>query len=83
MQENLNLAACRVEMEDQYSILSNVNPFICQWKDCGIEFFCPNKFYRHVDKHGLDTKPPSDEEGQNEGDGKTSTDLKFPCTWDG
>ena len=80
VQESMNLAACRVAMEDQYSMLSIASPFLCQWKDCGAEFFCPDKFYRHVDKHGLDAKPTEDDQDV---DGPSSAELKFVCTWCG
>ncbi|XP_066925037.1 histone H4 transcription factor-like [Clytia hemisphaerica] len=72
VQEKLQLATCRIEMEDPYNMLINATPLLCQWSGCNTEFFCPNKFYRHVDKHGLETHPLPDEK----------TDLKFECSWE-
>ena len=83
VQESMNLAVCRIEMEDQYNILSITEPFLCQWVDCTLELFCPNKFYRHVEKHALDTKAKESAVLPEGDDGPTSNDLKFVCTWGG
>lgn len=72
VQTNLQLATCRIEMEDPYSMLLNTIMFTCQWDGCLTEYACPNKFYRHVEKHVMESVVT------NEGD----TVTKMKCSWE-
>lgn len=72
VQMKMKLATCRIEMEDPYNSLPTLSTYICQWNGCHTEYYCPNKFYRHVEKHALETTPLQDE----------TTDLKMRCAWE-
>jgi len=69
VQAKMGLSTCRIEVEDPYVLLSNLSPMVCQWEGCQTEFVCPDKYYRHVEKHGLESKPTENKE------------LKMKCCW--
>lgn len=43
---------CSFEVENQNLLPDVSETFICKWESCGMQFLCPDKFYRHVDMHG-------------------------------
>lgn len=51
-QQEMNLSLCTLDNQSRNLIPEN-EPFLCEWKECGVEFNCPTLFYRHVDSHAL------------------------------
>lgn len=52
-QQEMNLASCTLDNHSRNLIPESQEPFLCEWKECGVEFNCPTLFYRHVDSHAL------------------------------
>eukprot|EP00795_Rhopilema_esculentum_P015510 gene15510-6773_t len=46
------LRQCSFDVETQDLLPDLSDPFLCRWESCGLEFYCPDQFYRHVDMHG-------------------------------
>ena len=46
------LRQCSFDVETQNLLPDLSEPFLCRWESCGMQFLCPDKFYRHVDIHG-------------------------------
>ena len=46
------LKQCSFDVETQDLLPDLSDPFLCKFESCGMEFVCPDKFYRHVDRHG-------------------------------
>lgn len=52
-QKEMNLSLCTLDSQSRNLIPENTEPFLCEWKECSVEFNCPSLFYRHVDSHAL------------------------------
>ena len=52
-QKEMNLPLCTLDSQSRNLIPENTEPFLCEWKECSVEFNCPSLFYRHVDSHAL------------------------------
>ena len=52
-QQEMKLSPCTLDSESRNLIPENPEPFLCEWKECSVEFNCPTLFYRHVDSHAL------------------------------
>ena len=52
-QQEMKLSPCTLDSQSRNLIPDNTEPFLCQWKECSVEFNCPTLFYRHVDSHAL------------------------------
>ncbi|XP_047142572.1 histone H4 transcription factor isoform X1 [Hydra vulgaris] len=71
-QDKMSLNDCLIEQEDQYHMLSCVTtPFLCLWNNCAQEHCCPDKFYRHVEKHVLNSDSICDENNK----------YRMQCYW--
>ena len=77
-QEAKQLNPCQIEYEDPFQAISMVSiPFICQWQGCNAEFYCPNKFYRHVEEHAKDGEHSRKDKKQK------GEKVKADCLWKG
>lgn len=69
----LNLSPCTIDVDDQYHMLSCMTgPFVCRWNECNTEYLCPNKYYRHVEKHVSEAPSTYDDKHI----------LKRQCCWE-
>ena len=49
----MKLSPCALDGQSRNLIPETPEPFLCEWKECLVEFNCPTLFYRHVDSHAL------------------------------
>lgn len=71
------LSDCILDPQGRNLVPDLQHPFVCEWKDCGLEINCPYWFYQHVESHvmALDKQRIDDEKGGNQ--------VVVACEWKG
>lgn len=50
-QQEMKLTPCTLDSQSRNLLPDIPEPFLCEWKECSVEFNCPTLYYRHVDSH--------------------------------
>ncbi|XP_065845967.1 histone H4 transcription factor-like [Oscarella lobularis] len=65
VQAKENLTVCSYGDETRNLVPPIGEVLVCDWRDCGEQFYCPNSFYSHVEEHGLKAPRDQTEDGKS------------------
>lgn len=77
-QQEMKLAPCTLDSQSRNLLPDIPEPFLCEWKECNVEFNCPTLYYRHVDSHAWAVDKTLVEVGEN---GRKK--YSVTCQWEG
>ena len=77
-QQEMKMAPCTLDNQSRNLLPDIPEPFLCEWRECSVEFNCPTLYYRHVDSHAWAVDKTLKETGEN---GKKK--YSVTCQWEG